>query len=185
MRNFSFILFLIFCFFSCETPSELQNKYDCSKHYYTNTTNTKDFNKHFELPIPTSWKTSLYYNNIQSEIFSADTTQQLTKTYILETSFNNGVLTFDADYYKETIALLKENQLTIIDSGHNPFQNKPSYWYIAKGVKKGFVYHRFYNVVLLSNNTYFTATVKIYGDSQVNQRICKSIALLKKVKFLQ
>jgi len=52
-------------------------------------------------------------------------------------------------------------------------------------LKKGFNYHQFNLIVKLSDETYFTAYTEVYGDSNINERICESIAIFDKIKFLQ
>ncbi|MCF6167067.1 hypothetical protein [Lutibacter sp.] len=171
--------------FSCANQSELSKKYSCPSDKLEKYSSISDFNKNFKLDIPTIWKTELYFDKFQSEIFTADTTKQLTKSLILVASFSTGTLNFDAPFYRKVDSILLKNNLQIIDSGNQPYQSKPTYWYVAKGVKNGFSYHQFNLTTKRSENTYFNVYSEIYGDNNINDRICETISILNKVEFLQ
>lgn len=144
-----------------------------------------DFNKNFKLNIPTNWKTDLYYDKYQSEIFTADTTKQLTSTYILDASFNLGKLTFDTAFYQKTDAILQASNLKKVNFGTIQFKSKPAYWYLSEGTKNNFNYQQFNLAVQLSENTFFNAYVAIYGNEKINERLCESISILETIEFLQ
>jgi hypothetical protein len=185
MRNFSFYCFVFLFFSGCSNQSEIGKKMNCSATTYKNTKEITDFNKNFTLNIPSNWKTELYFDNYQSEIFSADTLKQLSETYILAASYNLGTLDFDSDFHHRKDSVLTANNLKIIDSGNESFLSKPSFWYISKGTKNNFDYHRLTVLTKLSENTYFSAYSEIYGNANVDKRICESISLLESIQFLE
>jgi len=137
------------------------------------------------LLVPNNWKSKLYFSKNESEIFVADTIKQLTNSFILSTSFNSGEVIFDANFYKKTDSILALNNLQIINSGDEVFQSKPTFWYVAKGFKNGFTFHQFNLTSKRTEKTYFNASVQIYGDNNINNRICEAISILEKVEFLQ
>ena len=158
---------------------------NCSVTTYKNTKKITDFNKNFILNIPSNWKTELYFDNYQSEIFTADTLKQLSETYILAASYNSGTLNFDNDFHHRKDSVLSANNLKITDSGNESFQAKPSFWYISKGTKNNLDYHRFTVYTKISENTYFSAYSEIYGSENINKRICESVSLLENIQFLK
>ncbi|WP_299528016.1 hypothetical protein [uncultured Lutibacter sp.] len=185
MKNiFSFIV-LIFLVLSCSNSSVLHKEFACNNSKIDNPKVITDFNKNFKLTISNNWKTTLYFSEFESEIFAADTLKQLTETFILGTSFNFGVLNIDANFYKKTDSILTHNNLEIINSGKHSFQSKPASWYVAKGIKNGFTYHKFNLTAKLSENSYFNGYSEIYGDNNINERICETISILEKIEFLQ
>jgi len=185
MRKILISIVICVQLFSCTNQSELSKKYSCPSDKLEKYSTILDFNKNFKLDIPTIWKTELYFNKYQSEIFTADTTKQLTKSLILVASFSIGTLDFNSQFYKKVDSILLKNNLQIINSGNQPYQSKPTYWYVAKGVKNGFSYHQFNLTTKRSENTYFNVYSEIYGNENINERICKTISLLEKVEFLQ
>lgn len=185
MKNFIFFVLIIVAFGSCSKQSELDSLFNCNSKFSEVTKNISDFNKNFKLDVPISWKTALYYNSYQSEIFTADTTKQLTASFIFDASFNLGELNFNDTFYKRTDSIIKANNLQIIKTGNQSFQDMPAYWYLVKGTKKGFTFHQFNLLVRNSPNTYFKAYSEIYGDEYINERICESIHLLKNIEFLE
>jgi len=185
MKYISILVIVFLLIISCSKQSDLSKKFDCKEVAYQNTQTVKDFKNNFKLVIPSSWKTNLYYNEFQSEVYSADTTKQLTETFILGASFNYGKAIFDTSFYKKTDSILAINDLTIIDSGNEKFKSKPTYWYLSKGLKNGYTYHQFNLTSIQSENTYFNAYAEIYGDNNLNERICETISILEKLEFLQ
>jgi len=185
MRNFILYIGFIFLAISCSKQSKLSKNFNCDTAKIENTKVITDFNKNFNIHIPSSWKTKLYFNKYESEVFAADTIKELTESYVLGTSFNAGTLNFEANFHKKTDSILAINNLQIINSGDEHFQSKPTYWYVAKGLKNGFTYHQFNLTSKRSESTYFNAYAEIYGDDNINERICETISLLEKVKFLE
>lgn len=176
---------IFFLILGCSNQSEIGKKMNCGTTTYKNTKEIADFNKNFTLDIPSNWKTKFYFDNYQSEIFTADTLKQLSETYILAASYNLGILNFDSDFHHRKDSVLSEKNLKIIDSGNESFKSKPSFWYISKGTKNNFDYHRFTVMTKLSENTYFSAYAEIYGNENVDKRICESISLLESIQFLE
>lgn len=185
IKNIAFYILIFLLISACSKQSEIGKKMNCSPTSYKNTKQITDFNKNFTLDIPNTWKTELYFDNYQSEIFTADTIKQLSETYILAASFNFGTLNFDSDFHHRKDSVLNANSLKIIDSGNESFQKKPSFWYISKGTKNNFDYHRFTVLMKISENTYFSAYSEIYGNANIDKRICESISLLESIQFLE
>ncbi|PKP13125.1 MAG: hypothetical protein CVU08_06970 [Bacteroidetes bacterium HGW-Bacteroidetes-3] len=185
MRNIAFYGLIFLLISACSNQSEIGKKMNCSPTTYKNTKQITDFNKNFTLSIPNNWKTELYFDNYQSEIITADTIKQLSETYILAASFNLGTLNFDSDFHHRKDSVLSANKLKIIDSGNESFKSKPSFWYVSKGTKNNFSYHRFTVLTKISENTYFSAYSEIYGGTNIDQRICESISLLESIQFLE
>ncbi len=181
-----YILFLTIAIISsCKNQSELSKEFNCDSAELGNLKPYLDFKNNFKLYIPNSWKTSKYYSETQSEIFTADTIKQLTESYILNTSYALGTVNFDASFYQKTDSIISQNNFEKIKSGKSTFIKLPSYWYVLKGQKNGFTYHQFNLIAKKSEVAYFSANVEIYGDVKINERICESISLLEKIEFLQ
>lgn len=185
MKNNVILIFIILSFISCKKQSELKRKFNCNNFKIENSIKISDFNKNFNLTIPSNWKSKLYFSEYESEIFAADTLKQLTESFVLGTSFNLGTIILDNDFYKKTDSIILKNNLQIIKSGNESFQSKPTYWYVTKGVKNGFIHHQFNLITKLSENSYFKGYSEIYGEFNVESRICESISILEKIEFLQ
>jgi len=171
--------------FSCSNKSELSKSFNCETSEIKNDKEYLDFKNNFKLKLPSTWKTNKYYSEFQSEIFSADTTKQLSESFIFDASYNFGNLKLDADYVKKTDSVLRMNNLEKIKSGQILFQNKPALWYVVKGKKNGFPYHQFNLMVENTETTYFSVYSEIYGDKNIEERICESISIIDKIEFLQ
>ncbi|MFK5959076.1 MAG: hypothetical protein QM495_09450 [Lutibacter sp.] len=175
------ILFL----WGCNKQYKLSKSFNCNPIKTVNKIEIKDFNNNFILTIPNNWKSKLYFSKYESEIFVADTLKQLTESFILSTSFNLGKVTLNKNFYQKTDSILVANNLELLKSGIDTYQSKQAYWYVAKGFKNKFTFHQFNLTSKRTENSYFNASVEIYGDKNVNERICEAISILQKVKFLQ
>jgi hypothetical protein len=185
MKNFAYSILFLLLSTGCKNDSELNSIFNCNVRPTEETKKVIDFKKNFSIDIPTAWKTAMYFDEFQSEIFTADTVKQLSDTFILDASFNFGSLDFDPDFHKKTDSLLAKNNFQKINEGTLSFQSKPAYWYLLKGTKKGFTYHQLNLLVIISKTTYFKAYTDIYGDENIDARICSSISKLEKIEFLQ
>jgi len=185
MQKHIFLIASVIFLYGCSNKSELSKDFNCSFDDIQNTTQILDFNKNFKLSIPSSWKTELYYDKYTSEIFTADTTKQLSETFILDASYNLGEVIFNKDFFDKNDAIATTKNFEIIKSKTSSFQSKESYWYVLKGVKNNFPYHQFNLTVKLTNNTYFNSYVEIYGEDNIDGRICQAISMLDNIEILQ
>jgi hypothetical protein len=183
--KYIFLLLVILFTLGCTKPTKLEQKLNCfsSVSYKFNT--TKDFNNNFSINIPTNWKTNLYYDNLTSEIYTADTLKELTKSFIIGISFLKGNLKFNNEFLARSDSIFKIKKLKIIYSIKEKFTNKPAYWYLVSGEKNGLLYHQLNITFKNSEFSYINATVDIYGEQLVNDRICHAISILKSIQLLQ
>ena len=180
------LIALTLSFIGCQ-KNDLQNEFNCkSTAEFSETKEIRDVLKKFKLTLPVNWKTQLYYDDFQSEIYSADTTKSLKETYILDISWHQGELDLNESFdqtVKDTLAI-KEG-LSLVKSKFGEFQKKPCYWNLSKGKSGEFTYHFFQVYVKTEVDEYFTFTTKVYGDENVDERLCSSIQLTDKIKFIQ
>ncbi len=184
MKKLVILLVLFTIFINCKKQSELSKIFDCNSTKIEKLSTVKDFNNHFKITAPSTWKTNLYYNDFQSEIFTADTTKQLSETFILDVSYNLGELIINNDFVVKNDSILKTNNLQKIKYGNDNFQLRQSYWFLANGTKKGFLFHQFNIFVKLSENSYLNSYVEIYGENNIEERLCSAISIIEKIEFL-
>lgn len=150
---------------------------------YKSTELRKDFRKNFAINVPKNWKTQLYYDSQTSEIFIADTTKQLNETFILSASFINHKLKIDSTFIRNHSQKIENQHFNIVNSKSIIYRNKPAYWAIFKGVKNNRELHRFTFFIELSENTYFTTNTDVYGNKNIEKRICESASIIEKITF--
>lgn len=186
MKQFFIISILLSTLISCQ-KDDLASTFDCKGT--TNFSKTKEFTdvlKHFKINIPSNWNTELYYDEFQSELYSADTTKQLSKTYIVDITWHQGEVVFNDDFEQEITQKLKsKEQLQVIKSGYIKFKKLPSYYNLSQGKSLNHKYHFFQIFIKSKVDEYYTLTAKIYGDEFVNERICASISLFKNINFIE
>lgn len=155
----------------------------------TNFADTKEisgFLKHFKLKVPKNWKSELYYDETQSRFYSADTSKQLTDTYIIDVTWHQGEIELNENFEQIIENDLKQNeQLTPFKGGFGYFKDLTCYYSLAKGINSGFTYH--YLQIYLKTNVdeYYHLTTKVYGDEFVEERLCESLSLFEGLTFLK
>lgn len=183
--NYNSILTLLFVslFLSCTQQTELAKHLNCNSKSSVPVNKTQDFNKNFTISIPSNWKTELYFNKTDSDIYAADTTKPLTKSYIINTSYTLGNLDFGNDFLNKIDSVNLAEGLEISNAFFSDFNNKKSYWYIAKGEKNGFNLTELNGYVYVSEENYWRCSVSVYGEQEISERICEAISILQSVNF--
>ena len=160
--------------FSCDTPMS-----------FSNTKTYKDVLDHFEIDIPKNWKTSLYYDEYQSKLYSADTTRNLSESYIIDVTWHQGELIIDDDLERLVSEQVgREFNLIPVKAGEGEFLDHPSYYHISTGKKNNMNWHYLQIYLKYAPDEYYTLTSKIYGDELVTERICASFAVFKELEFI-
>ena len=185
MKSFLIILTASLLFFSCQNQSELSKEFNCKKSTIENLETIKDVKNLFSVKFPKHWKTNLFYDNLQSSIYTADTTKQLTETMLLDVTLVKKEISFN-----DTFKLQKEQEslsknLIQTKSKELSFLNKPSFYTISKGKKGKFSYQICNIYIKINNQNFIFAKAEVYGDSLVKQRLCKGFNLIEKIKIHQ
>jgi len=180
--KFGIVLLILITTTSCAKKTALETTFDCSNSVsFSDTKKVKDVKKNFTISVPTNWKTQLYYDEFQSDIFTADTTKQLSETYILDTSWKLGELKLDAEFESK---LLSSTDLAVVGSKFEDIQEKPAFWYVLKGENKGFDYQVLQIYIKTSVDTYLEIKTEVYGTENVEKRLCESIQIIKSIEFI-
>lgn len=169
---------------SC-TDSKLRSEMGCDAVSFDNLETVEDVHKQFSVRLPDTWKTNLYYDASQSSIFSADTTKQLTDTYLVDITQIKGALDFDNDFIHNFKNSLNANNLVETSAFETPFLKKEAYYSRALGKKGDFPYQIINIFIKSGQNAHLHAKAEVYGDSLANQRLCSAIQLLEKIAILQ
>ena len=166
--------------FSCNSNSRISKEMDCKKTSFQNLEIVDDVYKNFSVELPKNWKTNLYYDNSQSSIYAADTTKQLTETYLVDITLISSQLEFDANFILDYKNKLTNDNLVETSSFETPFLEKKSYYSRALGKKQGYPYEIINVFVQINERSHLHAKAEVYGDSLTNERLCKAIQLIEK-----
>ena len=186
MKHFS-ILIITFLFFSSCQKNNLKEPFECdTTSHFTNTKEFKDVLNKFKISVPKYWKTQLYYDEYQSDLYSADTTKQLSETYLIDITWHQGELNFDEEFKKNISKDLKnKGLLKMVKSGFIEFKKHDSYYNLSVGKSADLTYHYLQVYSKYKPDEYYTFTSKIYGDQYINERVCSSINLFNNIKFIK
>ncbi len=167
--------------FSCNT-NQIEKDFNCKTPNYSNLERVTDYKKNFHMSIPKNWKTKLYYDDAVSSIYSADTTVSLTNSTLIDASYILNTTQINEEFIHKVKADNIKLQLEEVNSKKTTFINNEAYYNLAKGKKGKFQYHVL-NVFSKANTGFLHIKTEIYGDSLVNERICKAVKLMHNIEL--
>ena len=183
--KFNLLLLTSILLFSCQNSSEINRDFNCETRAFNHLEKVDDIKNLFSIALPKDWKINLYQDEVQSSIFAADTTKQLTETILLDATFINNKINFDDAF------LLKQEQenlaknLIKIKYKKITLLKKPSIYILYRGKKGGFSYATCHTFIKINDKNFIFVKTEVYGDSFVNQKFCKSFALIENIKIYQ
>ena len=129
------ILIASLLLFSCQNKSELSKEFNCESTTFKDLETVDDVKNLFSIEIPKNWKTNLYKDEVQSSIFTADTTKQLTETVLLDVTFIQNKLKFDEafllqqeqEYLSKNLIKIKANKITLLECSLSVCISTPEY----------------------------------------------------------
>lgn len=170
-------------FFSCQNKSEISEEFNCETKSFKNLEIVDDVKDLFSVEIPKDWKTNLYQDEVQSSIFTADTTKQLTETVLLDVTFIQNKINFDDEFILQQEQENLSKNLIKIKSKEFTFLKKPSIYILFKGKKGKFNYQICNTFIKVNESNFILAKTEVYGDSLVNERFCEAFSLFENIKI--
>jgi hypothetical protein len=170
-------------FFSCKQPSILKQDFNCKESFFSNLKEIKGPNGNFSAQIPSNWKINRFTDAIQSSIYGADTTKQLTKAILLDLSYISNPIEINELFKRKVENENLSNKLIQKKTKELNFLNKPSYYVISMGKKGPYNYKSLQLFITTNKEKTMLIKAEIYGDSLVDERLCKAITLIEKIKI--
>lgn len=170
---------------SCNKSLHLEEEFACQRSDLKGVLEeVSDFKKTFSIELPKHWNTKLYYDNFQSEIFTADTIKVLDESYIMALSMINAKIDVN-NLFKEKVHTVTQSEgLVTVKDGFINFKGNKAYFNFGKGINNGKELHVFQCYVKLHEETYFLVKTEIYGSENMDARLCESIQIMNSIKFI-
>jgi hypothetical protein len=185
MNKYLMLFIALLLFYNCTKQTKILKEFDCRISNFTDLEEIKDVKNMFSIQIPKNWKTNLYQDEIQSSIFTADTTKQLTETTLLDVTFIKKQINFNEVFkLKQEQENLSKGYIRVKHKEFN-FKEKEAYFTLSKGKKGDYPYQIFKNFIKINNQNFVLIKVEIYGDSITNKRFCKALKLMNNIKIVQ
>ncbi len=186
LNSISFsILTSILLLISCQNPiSELSKEFSCDNvTKLENLETVSDFKNIFSVEVPKHWNTKLYYDDNQSEIFSADTIKNLSDSYIMDFSVVLNNLEINKKLQEKVLQKAMDNNLkTLKESFHN-FKGNKAYAHLGLGSSKGMDLYVFQYYFKLNEEKYMLIKTEFYGKEGFDNRFCESVSLIEKISI--
>jgi hypothetical protein len=177
------ILGFALLFFSCKQNSILKQDFNCKESFFSNLKEIKDPNGNFSVQVPSNWKINRFTDAIQSSIYGADTTKQLTNSILLDLSYISNTIEINELFKLKVENENLSNKLIQKKTKELNFLNKPSYYVISIGKKGPYSYKSLQLFITTNKEKTMLIKAEIYGDSLVDERLCKAITLIEKIKI--
>lgn len=177
------LVFIFISLFSCRNKEQLSQQFSCDVSSFKNLEEIRDVKNLFSVQFPEHWKTNLFYDEVQSSIYTADTTKQLTETTILDITYVSRSISFDTDFTLKHEQEMLSKKLIRIASEEIKLSGKPTYYSISRGLKAAFPYQACHVFMKVNAKNFIHAKVEIYGDSLVEERLCKAVNLIERVTY--
>ena len=178
-----YILGAALLFISCKQHSILKQDFNCKESFFSNLKEIKGPNGNFSAQIPSNWKINRFTDAIQSSIYGADTAKQLTKTILLDLSYISNPIEINELFKRKVENENLSNKLIQKKTKELNFLNKPSYYVISMGKKGPYNYKSLQLLITTNKEKTMLIKAEIYGDSLVDERLCKAITLIEKIKI--
>lgn len=182
-KIYSILIVASLLFISCDKKSAIHKEFDCETTTFTNLEIVDDVKNLFSIDLPKDWKINLYQDEIQSSIFAADTTKQLTETVLLDVTFIQRKINFDDAFLLKQDQENLANELIRIKTKEFTFLEKPSIYLVYKGKKGKFEYQVCNTFIKVNESNFLLAKTEVYGDSIINKRFCKAFSLMENIKI--
>ncbi|MFD1316275.1 hypothetical protein [Namhaeicola litoreus] len=185
-RFFTLLLLTLFLsIISCK-KSEIGNQMGCVSHKsFSDTKVYKDALKKFKLELPKDWKTQLYVDEYKSEIYTADTTIELTSSFILDVAWHQGSVEFNEEFVKKFVDIQLKNELLLLEQGEMTVKGFPAFYDHSKGHQNGFDFNFIQIYIKTKPDEYYTLSSKVYGIENIDERLCTSLAILDDLEFIE
>ncbi len=168
--------------FSSCTSNKLSEEFKCSSPDFNNLEEVTDFKKNFTIDLPKNWKTNLYYDEVVSSIYTADTTVSIKETVIIDASFVLNPVEINKEFINKIKTENATEQLEELISKEIQYLGNDAFYNYVKGKKGKYSYHLL-NVFTKANLGFMHIKTEIYGDSLVDERLCKAVKLIDKIRL--
>ena len=181
-----FIFIIAFtCFLtSCKHSLQIPFDNECELIKDPNIEKVVDFKIRFSAELPKNWKINLYYDDVQSSIYAADTTKQLTEAILLDISFIDQKISLDDLFSLKQEQEHLQKRLIKTNTFTSFTDRKSIHHSIFKGNKEGFAYQKHIIHIKETEENFVMASIELYGDKNVEDRICKALRYLESIKLV-
>ena len=189
---FPLILSLTCCSFSIVLLVACQNNtlsdtlaFACSsKTNFQRLDSQVDTRNSFEISVPSSWKKEFFVDATISSFYCADTLKELQTTYLLDIShYNDKLPKLQQLQNKVKSAVFRKPEGKIVDEKELLFKEKETYYLYSTHTENQILTHTLELYMANKNNSFYRITLDIYGNSQVEKRICEALSLIDNCTF--
>ncbi|NCP20426.1 MAG: hypothetical protein COS42_09115 [Flavobacteriales bacterium CG03_land_8_20_14_0_80_35_15] len=177
LLKFSFILMALMLCAGCSKNGEIFKDYNC-KTSAVQTKQIKDAYLKFSLEVPINWKTELYMDQSTSIFATADTTKQLSETFLIKTSLIPGLLRLNQATSDTIKSELTKNQWHINRIKKGLFKNAEALLITSQKQQSNIKIEGLHLYFSLENEHYFEIEIQCFGDKNSDERFCQAIKVI-------
>lgn len=170
---------IILLFVSCKKNTPLETIFGVETQEIENTKEVKDAKGLFKIKLGKSWKTELYYDNGQSKIYSADTTQNLSSSFIIEATQFDGNLKIDSAFIDKIKTQISSfPRAYVLKSEFLDFKNQKAvcFYSYQKTEERDLFNLQLY---IAQRREYYLLESKIFGSENLKKNIQQSVSVFQ------
>jgi hypothetical protein len=143
--------------------------------------NIEDLHQRFEISIPSNWKKEFFIDSSSTRFYCADTTKELTDTYIIEIGHYTKNILLDTLFVKTIEGeVLQKEKGEVLQSKLVRLGKKKGYSIHSKYRRLGFDFQTVQSYFPNANGSLYLLKVEAYGTENSEARLCEGMALLDK-----
>jgi hypothetical protein len=177
------ILVTTLLFFFCKQHTLLNQNFNCKESFFFNLKEVKGPNRNFSVQVPNNWKINRFTEAIQFSNYSTDTTKQLTKSILLDLSYISNTIEINKLFKLKVKKENLSNKLIQKKTKELNFLNKLGSFVISMGKKRPSNYKSLQLFIITNKEKTMLIKAEIYDDSYLDERLCKAITLIEKIKI--
>ncbi len=187
MKNRFVILYylLLISILSISCKKDLwEDMFGCDGHDLTKKTEkVEGFKKNFTVSIPGHWKTELYYDAGHSVIMTADTTRFYTDAFTLDFTVVEGKMIPPGRLLHGLDSVMRASGFSVLRD--TLFQNggMPAALHWSRKGEADSQIHVLQYYLIIDPEKYLQTQCKIFGDKQVDERLCEALAVIKTIEI--
>lgn len=180
--KFGIVLISLVTFASCSKNDDIFKNYNCKTESIP-TKQVLDAFLQFSLEIPKNWKTNLYIDQNTSIFATADTTKQLSETFLIKVSKIPAQLTLNQATTDTIKSELTKNQWHINSLQKGIFKKFNALLITSQKQPSNIKTSALHLYFSAENQHYFEIEIQCFGDKNTDERFCQAVKIINSLNI--
>ncbi len=166
---------------ACNTSPQLPGIFSCQSSNNGEMEKVEEFENNFDIQIPATWRTELYFVRNRSGIMTADTTRYYSDAYTMNIALVKGGLDLSPALRERLDSILRNNGYRILRDTFFSFHQKPSYLLWAENNNDTMPVHMLQHYIRINPEKYVVGKCEFFGDKNIDSKRCTALNILETI----